>query len=258
MQEKTENAPISKGAEPFHLAGKKAKILLIHGFTATPTEMRPIGEYLHAKGYDIYSVLLAGHGTTPEDLQKKKWKDWWHSAEKAFTDIDNCDFVIGFSMGALLAARLAVEYQKQLKGVVLLSTFLKIKPTILSSIAFLLPLIQCFKPYLSKSSDSAEFFKKHNLISYLRYPMKAVHESIKLAKITKRRYLPKITIPTLIIQGLKDDRVDPQQYQTLEEKIPAQEKELVLLPNSKHIVTVGPDTDLLLTSIEKFIEKYNK
>ena len=50
---------IMKGAKPFRLKADGPKVLLIHGFTASPTEMLPIGKYLHKKGYDVHSVLLA-------------------------------------------------------------------------------------------------------------------------------------------------------------------------------------------------------
>lgn len=247
------NIPIIPGAEPFRLESKGLKVLLIHGFTASPTEVRPIGDYLHSKGFDIYSILLPGHGTDPTDLQAKKWIDWWEATKKKFESIDNCDYVVGFSMGALLASRLAVEFKNQMKGVVLISLFLKINPKILSKIAFLLPLIKLIKPYLSKSPDTEQFFKNNNLISYMKYPMNAVHEAIKLSKITQKKYIPKITIPTLIIQGENDDRIDPENYKILLKLIPAEIVQVELLPNSQHIVTVGPDKDQLFNSIFNFI-----
>ncbi len=244
---------IIPGAEPFHLKADGPKVLLIHGFTASPTELYPIGKYLNSKGYDVYSVLLAGHGTSPEDLQTKKWSDWWKSVRKMFQKTADFDYVIGFSMGALLAARAAVVYKNQLKGLVLISTFLKIKPPIISKLAFTFPIVKYFKPFISKSPETEQFFKDNNLISYMKYPVSAVHESIKLIRFTKRKVLPKITIPTLIIQGEKDDRVDPENYKTILDLIPAERTELQLLPNSKHIVTVDVDIEILFESLSNFL-----
>ncbi|NHK31815.1 MAG: alpha/beta fold hydrolase [Asgard group archaeon] len=252
------NFSIISGAEPFRLESKGKKVLLIHGFTATPTEIRPIGDYLHSKGFDIYSILLPGHGTDPIDLQSKKWIDWWQATKEVYESIDNCDYVIGFSMGGLLASRLAVEFKDKMKGVILISTFLKIKPRILNRIAFLLPVLKLIKPYLSKSPETEQFFKNNNLISYLTYPMNAVHELIKLLKFTKRKILPKITIPTLIVQGEKDDRIDPDGYKILLKLIPADIIQVELLPESQHIVTVGPDKDQLLKSIYNFLSSLEK
>ncbi len=254
MSEKKQ-PPIIPGAKPFRLKAKGPKVLLIHGFTATPTEVRPIGDYLHKKKCDIYSVLLPGHGTTPEDLQTKKIIDWQNAIKEVIIENNGFDFIIGFSMGALLAAQVSVEFEKDLKGVVLISSSIKIKPKILSQVAFLFPIIKHFKPYFSKSKETEQFFKDNKLISYIKYPVSASHELVKLSKYTQRKVFSKITVPTLIIQGEKDDRVDPEGYKVLQKLIPAKDKELVLLPNSQHIVSVGPDKELLFISIHQFIDK---
>jgi len=251
----TKQPSIIPGAEPFRLKAKGPKVLLIHGFTASPTEVRPIGDYLHKRKCDIYSVLLPGHGTTPEDLQTKKVTDWKNAIKEVIIENNGFDFIIGFSTGALLAAQAAVDFEKDLKGVVLISSFIKIQPKILSRVAFLFPFIKYFKPYFSKSAASEQFFKDNKLISYMKYPMSAVHEIVKLSKYTQRKVFSKITVPTLIIQGEKDDRVDPEGYKILQKLIPTKDKELVLLPNSQHIVSVGPDKELLFDSIYQFIKK---
>ena len=132
---------------------------------------------------------------------------------------------------------------------------MKIKPKILSRIAFIFPILKYIKPYFSKGSDTEQYFKENNLIGYLNYPMNAVHELIKLSNYTKRKVINKITIPTLIIQGEKDDRIDPDGYRILQKLIPAEDKQIVLLPNSRHIVAVEPDKVLLFESIYHFLNE---
>ena len=56
---------IIEGAESFLLEGKNNKaVLLLHGYTGAPSEMRPLGDYLHALGYTVSCVRLPGHGTS--------------------------------------------------------------------------------------------------------------------------------------------------------------------------------------------------
>jgi carboxylesterase len=243
-------------AKPFHLPNKGKKVLLIHGFTASPTEMRPVGEFLHEAGYEVHSVLLAGHGTSPKDLQTKKWSDWWLSAKTAFEQIKNCEIIIGFSMGALLAARLAVEYKSQVKALVLLSPYLKVKPQIISCFSFLFPLIALFKPYIQKGSDAKPFFQEHNLVSYTSYPVVAAHQTFKLINYTKKNVIPYLSIPTLIIQGEQDDRVDPNGYRYFLKHMKTNNVEVELLPQSKHILTVGPNQKQLKEALLEFLTKY--
>ena len=53
---------------PFFYKGNKVGFLLIHGFTATTTEVRLLADKLHKDGYTVSAPLLPGHMTTPEDM----------------------------------------------------------------------------------------------------------------------------------------------------------------------------------------------
>ncbi|MCJ7702352.1 MAG: hypothetical protein MUO62_12275 [Anaerolineales bacterium] len=44
---------------PFTFLGGRVGILLIHGFKATPAEMRPLAEFLHAKGFTVKFIKKA-------------------------------------------------------------------------------------------------------------------------------------------------------------------------------------------------------
>ena len=56
-------------------------VLLVHGFTASPTELRTLGDYLHQAGFSIQGVRTAGHGTNADDLGKYTRRDWYASVE---------------------------------------------------------------------------------------------------------------------------------------------------------------------------------
>ena len=121
------------GKEFFH-KGNNIGVLLIHGYTATPAQMIPLGDMLKAQGYTVLSILLPGHGTIVEDMEKSSWKEWLKASRDGFHRLAlSCDkvFVGGISMGGLLALILASEipitgvftmaaaYQLQGKGQVL-------------------------------------------------------------------------------------------------------------------------------------------
>ena len=88
-------------------------VLLIHGYTGSPTEMRWIGDYLHARGLTVSGPLLPGHGTTPEAMNRCRWTDWTGHVEAALADLrTRCArvFVGGLSMGSLLTLYLAAHH----------------------------------------------------------------------------------------------------------------------------------------------------
>ncbi|MFM7448188.1 MAG: alpha/beta hydrolase [Leptolyngbyaceae cyanobacterium] len=69
---------------PFLLTGGPVAVLLIHGFTGSPSEMRLLGHYLHERGLTVAAPLLPGHGTREEDLNQKRWTDWVDSVTQAY------------------------------------------------------------------------------------------------------------------------------------------------------------------------------
>ena len=100
------------GAEPFFLPGGRHGVLLIHGFTGLPAELRLMGEYLHAHGFTVLAIRLAGHGTTAEDLSRTEHEDWMDSVRDGYAILRGaCDdiAVVGHSMGAIFALLLSIE-----------------------------------------------------------------------------------------------------------------------------------------------------
>src|SRR5260370_16810370 len=99
--------------QPFRLRGGAGGILLIHGLAGTPPEMRGMGQFLAAGGYDVMGPLLSRHGLTPEAMAATRWPDWVRSAEDALAHLRrDCAevFVGGQSLGATLALHLAATH----------------------------------------------------------------------------------------------------------------------------------------------------
>src|ERR1035437_5524360 len=69
------------------MEGDDRGILLLHGFAGTPPEMRPLAEELGRRGFTVYAPLLAGHGTSPEELEKTGHRDWIRSANEALDQL---------------------------------------------------------------------------------------------------------------------------------------------------------------------------
>ncbi|MCC6202502.1 MAG: alpha/beta fold hydrolase, partial [Gammaproteobacteria bacterium] len=100
-------------AEPFLLLPERPRrlgVVLVHGFLASPAEVREFGQRLYGLGYNVVGVRLRGHGTSPWDLRTREWQDWLASVRRgleileAFND-DIC--LVGFSTGGALALYLA-------------------------------------------------------------------------------------------------------------------------------------------------------
>jgi esterase/lipase len=74
-------------SSPFFLEGGPIGVLLIHGFTGSPPEMRMVGDYLHQRGLSVSGPRLPGHGTSLEDLNRRRWTEWTYYVEGALADL---------------------------------------------------------------------------------------------------------------------------------------------------------------------------
>jgi carboxylesterase len=97
------------------MAEGKIGVLLLHGLTGVPSELRPVEKYLRNLGFDLEIPLLAGHGGTHHDLMAVGWQDWIASARDALNRLlERCDqaVICGLSLGSTIGAILAAENPK--------------------------------------------------------------------------------------------------------------------------------------------------
>ncbi len=111
------------GAEPFSAPGGPHGALVLHGFTGTPQSMRGLAEAFAAARYAVELPLLPGHGTSVDDMATTTFADWSEAVSGAYEELAaRCDLVVvaGLSMGATLAAWLAVRHP-EIAGLVVIN-----------------------------------------------------------------------------------------------------------------------------------------
>jgi len=227
--------------------------LFIHGFTGAPFEVEPLVRHLEEETDWVIKVpTLPGHGDVPS-LKGIQFSEWIAHAENELRDLMNeCEevYIIGFSMGGLIAAYLASRYQVE-------------KLVLLSAAAHYLNPRQMFLDVKELITETIRGNGANNEI-YIRYrkkvletPLAAALEFRKLVRYI-RPILDKITIPVLIVQGECDGIVPVKSAQYLYERITSEQKELCFLPSSKHLVCHGEELPVLIDVIESFLITQDK
>ena len=115
-------------------------VVLVHGFLASPAELREFGDRIAAAGHPVIGVRLKGHGTSPHDLQTRRWEEWLASVRRGYEIIAPfADKVclVGFSTGGALSLILAAEQPEKLAGVAVASTPLRFRNKNLVFVPFL-------------------------------------------------------------------------------------------------------------------------
>lgn len=238
----------------FFLSGGRTGCLLLHGFTSTPAELRPLGEALHRAGYTVHAPLLPGHGTVPEDLLNVKYEDWIEGAQQGLNRLkQTCSsvVVIGHSMGGLLALQMAAR--NRVSAVVTIAAALKIANPLLC----LAWLVKYFRPYIGPEPKQRPPEVQQYLLHYTRFPTAAAAEVYSLASHT-RAILPHITAPALIIQTRDDQTVKPESAAVIYAKISSRRKECFWMKEGTHNVpAVPPYNQELFSKILEFLAGEN-
>lgn len=243
--------------KPFYFPGTNGKaVLLIHGWTSVPYEVRRLGKYLNENGYTVSGPLLRGHGTTPRDLENVGWADWLCDVTRAYEELAKNHqkiYVAGTSMGANLTAMLA-KNKNNISGIILMAMPYKIKLEKIS--AFIASIIRWFKKYNKKfypptfgASSSIT-----RMISYQTYPINSALEIYKLIKIS-RKELPKVNQPCLILQSNSDHIVTKKSLEKIYEKIGSKVKEKKYVNRAYHTFISDIKNEHVFEDILKFIEK---
>lgn len=236
---------------PFFYEGGKQGLLLIHGFTGTTAEFGPMGKYFRDLGYTVHAPLLAGHGTTPEEMTQTGWRDWWQSAVEGYERLKSfgCDkiYVAGLSMGGVLALRMARELT--VDGVISMAAPMTFK----NKKAHIAWLIYPFVPYQIRS-ETKEPHIEEAILPYDRTPVKCVASLRRLINDVRGR-LEHITTPALVIQGGEDETIYPEDAEIIMAGLGSTDKQLIWYPRSSHIIVLDHDREKMFAEIAAFIER---
>lgn len=240
-----------------HLAGDSffweagpVGVLLLHGLTATTAEVRPLAEYLHARGYTVAGPLLPGHGTKPEDLNQVKWLDWVQAAEADYHHLLTiCDqvFVGGESTGAVIALHLAARYP-EIAGVLAYAPAIKLAASTKDVMR------------LYAAAPFIEFVPKESLDGSDRwqgYPVNPLRGAMELLRLGRevRGQLGRIAQPVLVVQGRHDTTIDPAAGQIILDGVTSSVKELVWMADSSHVVAIDVEWEAVAALTLDFIER---
>lgn len=223
---------------PFTWEAGENAVLLMHGLTATPTEVRGLAKNLHAAGYTVHGPLLPGHGSSPQHLNRTRWEDWAQTARRSYESLAARYprvFVGGESTGAVLALMLAAE-NPEIAGVLAYAPAVKL--ALSPQQVFLVHLLAPFVSTMPKKGLDGEKAWQ----GYRVNPLRAVQELLALQKVVLRN-LHKVHQPLLVMQGRKDQTISPDCAGMVIKGAHSRHKEQYWLENSAHCLLLDREMD---------------
>ncbi len=186
-------------------------VLIIHGFTGNLYDNEYLMNYLELDPrFDVYARTLPGHAK--DRFSNAKVEDWLQFVDNQIKELINNGYrtiyVIGHSMGGILATYVAGKY-KQIKKVVLMNA------------AF---------DYINLKQNKDDI-RDRDLEKYSHLWEKALRTSpfmlYEFTKLVKKgqNYLKKVTCPVLILRSTRDEIVPYKTGDLIYDKLGTPEKD---------------------------------
>jgi carboxylesterase len=255
--------PGSGDKSPIFLPCDGPAVLCLHGFTGTPYEVAPLARSLASAGFSVSAPMLAGHGESVALLAATCWQDWLASAEVAFDQLRAASgnrpvALAGFSMGGLLALRLARLHAHSVSALVIMSAPLRLRDgqVALARAWSHLPAFLRRGP-LAKirkrgGSDVTDHEVRAENPALTEMPLAGIVELIELA-VMVRRDLTLIRPPALVVHGERDRTIRLQASFELASCIASDVVERLWLPRSGHLVAVDVERTQLCEAVVRFL-----
>jgi carboxylesterase len=245
------------GAEPFELPGRDALgVLLVHGFTGTPWEMRPLAEALAAEGFGSACPLLRGHGTHPDDMVGQPYAGWIADVEatlEAMLARRRRAVLVGLSMGGTLALNVAARRvgDSRLAGLVTIGA-----PLVLDDwrLGFTDLIVKVVKWQAWGKPDIKDRSVWDRSIAYRRVRTHAILELLALLRDTRDR-LAQVDQPILVMQARDDHIVPPRNARLILDGVSSAYLQAISLENCYHVATVDYDAALVSAEVVRFVQR---
>jgi esterase/lipase len=231
----------TESGEPFLLVPPDPRplgVVLVHGFLASPAEMRDFGEQLYRLGFPVLGVRLKGHGTSPWDLRERSWQDWQESVRRGFAIMEELAprvALVGFSTGGALSLIHAAERPMRLAGVVAASVPMKFQDRGMRFVPLVhganrlvrwMSSFEGIKPFQINESE-------HPRINYRHMPLRGLYELTVLVDVLKAK-LAQVACPVTLVQGSDDPVVVADSVNTIVEYLGEVAVKVKMVDSQRH------------------------
>ena len=244
-------------------------VVLLHGLLSTPREFGLISLPLRAGGTSFIAPHVEGY-TEAHGQGVKRWRDWLAAAETAVRQAipEGQPFVLGgLCTGGLIAAALAIEGRLPVHALVLMSPTFAFDGWGRSPwwrwrwLAYVLGI----ERWISTAERSPFGIKNEKLRRWVqrdmkrradsaagpaRLPLWAIAETERIAAHVVRN-LGRLPPRTVLIHAREDEVCSLAQVERVFNAMPIDDKNLIVLENSFHMITLDNDRQRVVAELRK-------
>jgi carboxylesterase len=241
----------------FDLPGGPDAALLLHGLTGSPFEMHHVAARLHACGMRCVGPIMPGHGGDPRALEGLSWRAWVDGAAEELRALAGArrTFIVGCSMGALVACALAHRHPDRVDGLALLAPALRLSGTARLAGLLARTRLDSLLPPVPKlgGSDVRDREMRRRNPTMRAVPLGAVGELLGLARHVDA-LLPGIVAPAIVVAARNDHTVRLAGARRLARRLGSGPARLLVLERSYHLVGIDVERDVVADAVAEFLE----
>lgn len=221
-------------------------ILVIHGYAGGTYDLEPLSNCLEKRwNLDVFSFTLPGH--KKRSSKAIAYEEWINESEKQLKNLIDYGYkniyVIGHSMGGVIASYLASKYKCVKKLVLVAPAF---RYLVNEDNVNLFGLLKKGIGVVKKA-DTGEAVTR-----LLKLPLLSIGEFQKLVD-EYREYIYDVSIPILIVQGNDDELVPKESIVEIFKKLKGKHNKIKYIENTTHNVFDSMGSNEAIKVIEKFL-----
>ncbi len=248
---------LAPSTAPFELGDGPDAALLLHGFSGSPWELRPLAEGLAAAGIRCKVPLLPGHGIDAAALGRATVAEWLAAAHDAVDSLlaegRRRIFLAGFSAGGCISLQVAADRPGDLSALALLAPALgfhgnarlyrglfrhrplsRLVPLVgKGSMDVTDPEVKAVAPYLAQLPTSAA--------AQLDRVVRGAHDA-----------LPRVRTPAIVLWGERDAVVPRSAVERAAKRIGSGPARLAVFPRSAHQLALDVEREAVASEVARF------
>jgi len=249
----------------------KAVLLIVHGLGEYSGRYMNVINHFVPLGYAFYGLDHVGHGRSDGKREMiNRFEDYTDTLTIYLKMVKAWQpgrpiFLLGHSMGGLIASYYLLDHQADFKGAVLSAPSIKIPaniPTmtiilgkILSAIAPKAGILALDATGISRDPEVVNAYINDPLVFHGKTPARLAAEMLKAMQRVMAE-AGKITLPFLALQGSADRLVDPGSAQMLYDKTSSNDKVLKIFDGFYHEVFNEPERAIVLKDMESWLKAH--
>jgi alpha-beta hydrolase superfamily lysophospholipase len=246
----------------------KAVLLVVHGLGEHSGRYMNVVNYFVPLGYAVYGLDHIGHGKSEGTREYvERFEDYTDTLTVFYNLVRGWQpgksiFLLGHSMGGLIAPYYLLDHQGDFKGAVISAPPIKVSKSISPAtimlgkiLSVLLPrvgLIPLYANAVSRDPEVVKAYLNDPLVFHGKTPARTAAELLRvILRLTAEA--DKITLPFITLQGSEDKIIDPGSAQMLYDKAGSKDKTIKVYEGLYHEVFNEPERARVLKDVENWL-----